>query len=127
LQMLELTGTKITDAGMVHLAKLARLQDKGKDKTKPIVEGAIPPKGLPPLPGFSLASTKIGDAGLAHLKSMRGMQRLDLSNTQVTDVGLKSLHGVTSLQAIDVRGTKATSEGIAALRKALPRVRVIEK
>jgi hypothetical protein len=55
------------------------------------------------------------------------MQRLDLSNTQVTDVGLQSLHGNTGLQAIDVRGTKVTSEGVAALRKALPKVRVIEK
>src|ERR1035438_1557346 len=49
LQMLELKGTKVTDAGMAHLATLARLQEPGKDKTTPIVKGAIPPKGLPPL------------------------------------------------------------------------------
>jgi hypothetical protein len=112
---------------VAHLAKLARLREPGRDATDPVVKGATPPAGLPPLPGLALGGTRIGDAGLAHLRELRGLQRLELNNTQVTDAGLAGLRGLKGLRVIDVRGAKVTSEGIAAFQKALPRVRIIER
>ena len=106
LHMLELTGTQITRRRrLAHLAKLARLQSPDHDKNKAIVEGAIPPKGLPPLPGLALGETKISDAGLAHLKALPGIQRLELSKTRITDAGLAYLQSLTALRVLDLKDT----------------------
>ena len=57
-------GTKITDAGLVHLKDLTNLTFLG------------------------LGGTQITDAGLEHLKGMTNLTRLDLSSPQITDAGL---------------------------------------
>ena len=62
-----LWGTKITDAALVHL------------------------KGLPKLTTLNLNFTKITDAGMAHLKGLTKLQFLLLGGTKVTPVGIKQL------------------------------------
>ena len=68
LQLLDLSGTQITNAGLEHL------------------------KGLTNVQMLYLKNTKVSDAGLEHLKGLTNLQMLDLSNTEVTDwsVGLPS-------------------------------------
>ena len=62
-----LTGTKVTDAHLVHL------------------------KGLTSLGNLELRDTQITDAGLEHLKGMTSLRDLHLWNTRVTDDGVKKL------------------------------------
>jgi Leucine-rich repeat (LRR) protein len=62
-----LRGSRITDAGLVHLKGLANLQ------------------------ALDLAFTKITDSGLVHLKGLVNLQTLDLAFTKTTDEGVAEL------------------------------------
>ena len=63
---LNLSRSKITDAGLLHL------------------------KGLPNLQTLSLPK-QITDAGLVHLRGLTNLQVLDVKNTQATDAGIAEL------------------------------------
>jgi hypothetical protein len=67
LQWLDLSGTRVTDAGLVRLQGFKRL-------------GVL-----------NLDNTEITDAGLEHLKGLNQLQKLCLVNTKVTDEGVKKL------------------------------------
>jgi len=67
LVSVDLSDTKVSDAGLVHL------------------------KGLTKLQSLSLISTKVTDAGLVHLKGLTKLQSLNLSFSKVTDAGVKDL------------------------------------
>ena len=59
--------TKISDAGLVHLKDLTRLQ------------------------GLLLGLTSVGDAGVSHLKRLTGLKALSLHLTLVTDAAGQAL------------------------------------
>jgi Leucine-rich repeat (LRR) protein len=61
LQALDLSSTKVTDAGLKALKKLKSLQTLG------------------------LRNTKVTDAGLKELKERKRLQALDLGGTEVSD------------------------------------------
>ena len=64
---LSIHGTLITDAGLVHLKGLTKLQE------------------------LHLNETKVTDAGLAHLKRLAELQTLLLGGTSITDRGIAEL------------------------------------
>jgi hypothetical protein len=74
LENLDLTGTRITGAGLAHL------------------------RGLKNLRVLSLWKTQVDDAGLKHIKGLTRMWLLILDQTKVTDAGLAHLKGMTGLQ-----------------------------
>ena len=64
---LQISGSGITDAGLVHLKDLIKLSH------------------------LNLSDTQITDAGLVHLKGLTKLERLDLKDTKVTDAGVADL------------------------------------
>jgi hypothetical protein len=64
---LNLSRTKVTDAGLVYL------------------------KGLEKLKKLRLNFTRITDAGLVHLAGLSNLKQLGLQRTRVTDAGIKKL------------------------------------
>jgi hypothetical protein len=74
----DLHGTRVTDADLVHLTALTQLQK------------------------LNLGWTQVGDAGLEHLKDLTKLQRLVLDNTKVTDAGLRQLKGLTDLEYLNL-------------------------
>lgn len=62
-----LTGTLITDAGLVHLKEMPNLQE------------------------LNLDGTKVTDAGLVHLNGLTKLTYLYLDDTQITDAGAADL------------------------------------
>ena len=101
LEELDLVGCyKITDAGLVHL------------------------KGLTKLEYLNLSYTNITDAGLAHLKGLTKLETLSLSRTKITDAGLVHLKGLTKLEGLYLGQTKITPAGIKSLQEALPDCRI---
>jgi RNA polymerase sigma factor (sigma-70 family) len=68
LTTLDLFDTRVTDAGLVHLAEW-----------------------MPLLQSLDLNGTKITDAGLLHLKGLKHLRRLDVSKTNVTEAGVGEL------------------------------------
>ncbi len=64
---LNLSGTRVTDAGLEHI------------------------KGITSLKGLELNSTHVTDAGLEHLKGMTNLKELILTDTQVTNARVNEL------------------------------------
>ena len=77
-------GEKVTDAGLLHLKDLAKLET------------------------LHLTTTHISNAGLAHLKGLSNLRGLGLANTDVTNAGLvhlKALVGDAEPDAVsELRG-----------------------
>ena len=101
LDFLDLSGTRITDMGLVQL------------------------KGLTNLETLKLSRTEVTDGGLKHLKGLARLDWLDLSNSQVTDAGLEHLTAMTSLKLLELNETQTTAEGRALIRKALPGCQIV--
>jgi len=93
LDGLRLTGTAVTDAGLVYLTGLIGLRD------------------------LQLGNTQITDAGLAHLKGLKELRGLLLFNTPITDAGLDHLKSLNSLVLLDLAGTKVTDDGVIELER----------
>lgn len=97
---LNLAGSKVTDAGVAHLAALTNLRR------------------------LHLEKTAVTDAGLAHLKGLAGLEYLNLYGTAVTDAGMANLAGLKNLKNLYLWQTKVTPEGAAGLKKTLPTVTI---
>ncbi len=67
LVWIDLTDTKVTDQGLLHLVGLTRLEQ------------------------LRLDETQVTDAGLMHLAKLKRLSTLNLYRTQVTDEGVKKL------------------------------------
>jgi hypothetical protein len=76
-------------------------------------------KSLPGLQRLDVRDSRVTDAGLVHLKRLRLLQSLNLSGTGVSDAGLAHLSRLTKLQSLDLSGTGVTEAGVEELRKAL--------
>ena len=95
ISLIDLGGTKITDADLVNL------------------------KGMTSLKSLTLKGTKISDTGLEHLKGLTRLKILNLDNTNVSDTGLEHLKGLSSLKWLYLDNTKVTDKGVNKLHKAL--------
>lgn len=100
LYQLDLTGSKVTDAGLKEFAS----------------------KSFPALYMLILDSTQVTGEGLASLPSRLG--GLSLAKLPIQDGDLKHLQSLKRLEAVTLTGTKVTPAGVAALRngKLLPMV-----
>lgn len=101
LYELNLRGTEITDAGLVHL------------------------KEMPQLTRLHLEKTKITDDGLEHLKGLPSLEYLNVYDTAVTDAGLARVKDLKNLQKVYIWQSKATIAGVADLKKARPELEII--
>ncbi|MFN8582947.1 MAG: c-type cytochrome domain-containing protein, partial [Gemmatimonadaceae bacterium] len=97
---LDLSGTQVTDAGLVTLAR------------------------MPNLTRLSLGNTTVGDAGLQHLAGLAHLEYLNLYGTRVSDSGLGALRALVGLRVLYISGTQVTLGGQASLQGNLPHLRV---
>lgn len=100
LKVLQAHGTRITDAGMMELAKLKQLEELriGYD---------------------------ISDLGVNALAGPSELKVLSLFNsTRVTDGSIKTLSSLTSLRELDLNRTKISVKGKSEIRKSLPGCKV---
>lgn len=96
VKSVQLDFTKITDADLIQLGGLTRLER------------------------LNLNGTDVTDAGLHHLGGLTNLEVLRLALSKVGDAGLPSLCGLKKLKYLDLRVTQVTDEGVAVLQKALP-------
>ena len=68
------SGSRVTDAGLIHLAGLTQLEE------------------------LWLQKTRITDDGLAHLAQLTSLKELWLLETRITDAGVAHLAGLTNLE-----------------------------
>lgn len=108
---LHLGNTRVTDAGLRHLAKLSDIRHIGLGE-----EGPWDFSGRPiPQTGA------ITDAGLVHLRGMQNLQSLHISGLPITDAGLEPLGALTGLHTLALGRTRVQGPGLARL-KALPQL-----
>jgi hypothetical protein len=118
LTSLWLNDTRIGDAGVAHLAGMP-LRQLALDETK-ITDAAGPAlAALPALEELDLSSSAVGDGVLAHLARLPRLRALDLTRTQVTDAGLAHLVGLAAtLEELQLdRCGALTDAGMAHLGK----------
>jgi hypothetical protein len=122
---LNLSGTNITDAGLVHLRGVS-LDSLDLSDTSITDAGVKQLTALDGLINLNLSNTKISDEALRLLPSLNKLDVIRLRHTQVTDAGLAHFHGMSALRYLDVTGTQATKEGVARFKKALPRIQGVD-
>ncbi len=115
LEVLDLGGTKVGDAGLARLAGLTRLHDLNLSGTRVSDAGLARVAKLTELRYLDLSGTGIGDAGLVHLAGLERLDALDLSGTKVGDAGMGRLKGMTSLRALDLSRTSVGDAGLDRL------------
>ncbi len=97
----DLSRTKVTDDGLKHIGKLARLTH------------------------LNLSRTQITDKGIEHLSGLRSLEYLNLYGTGVSNAVLSTLAKHRKLKFLYTWNTKITSEGLSKLRKALPDAKLV--
>ena len=112
---------KITDAGLVHLKTLTKLQGLNLVGLPITDAGLDAVKDLPNLGGLYLDRTRVTGPGLSRLKSLPGLAVLYLDESAVTDEGLSHLKGATNLQVLSLAGVPLSGRGLAHLQ-ALPKL-----
>ena len=105
LRDLSLNGTKVTDAGLLHLAGLTHLKT------------------------IRLNRTDITDRGLTQLKRLTHLEKLEVRETLVTDAGVDELRQVISNCASAgqecMRFTTGSWSAVMSSDRAVPRVMMI--
>ncbi len=139
LRTLELPQSRISGAGLVHLAKLDKLARVTIGRRDPGPEGLAALAALPALTDLTLDLPAVADPTLAPLGQMLGLRRLrlaipglddraapqlatlvqleqlDLGDTQISDLGLKALAGLVNLRELKLHHTRVTNRGLANL------------
>ena len=115
--MIDLRNSNITDAGMVHLAKLKSLADVQLEKSKATDAGVEAFKGLN-LKQINLNyCTSISDVSMDVLGEMKTLEGIQVDYTKLTDKGMEKLAGLTKMKRLRIRGCDVTGEGIAHIAK----------
>ncbi|MBG31334.1 MAG: hypothetical protein CMI31_15255 [Opitutae bacterium] len=119
-----LRGDVLTDAGLLHLARLQNVVILHLAGTEVTDAGLVHLKGLSSLRRLHLEKTGVGDTGLAHLKGLGNLEYLNLYGTKVSDKGLDHLVGLMKLKRLYLWQSQVTEDGAEKLRKALPGLEV---
>jgi hypothetical protein len=115
-----LSGSEVTDDGLVHLKDISGLIGLNLRGTKITDEGLRHLSGIKTLVRLHLEKTGITDAGLAHLSGLENLEYLNLYGTKVTDAGLDHLKGLTKLKKLYLWQTEVTKEGAEKLAALIP-------
>jgi hypothetical protein len=124
LRNVRLAQTKVTDKGLAQLVKVWALEELELSDADVSDKGLEALKGMTELTELRLNSARVSDAGLAHLSGLP-LRSLWLDRTEVSDKGLEHLKKIRSLEVVSLNGTKVSAEGREALRKALPKTKVL--
>ncbi len=103
LRNLQLSGTAVTSAGLVHLKPLVNLER------------------------LNVCLTAVSDDGFEHLAGLTKMKRMTICASKITGSGFKHLSGMTQLESINLHSAPASDEGLAAIGqlKSLKRLEIV--
>jgi Leucine Rich repeat len=91
VEHVNLTRTKVTDAGIRSLAPLVNLRF------------------------LEFSGVSVGDLGLAALSPLTKLKTLRINDTNVSDLGVRALDGMNELETVFLSGTRITDEGLSLL------------
>jgi hypothetical protein len=114
--LLGATFSAVTDAEMVFIGHLSRVETLLLRSAPMTDAGLAQLKGLTQLRELDLGGTRVTDAGLAHLKRLTQLRELDLGGIRVTDAGLAHLKGLTQLRELNLAVTQVDDAGLLHLK-----------
>jgi hypothetical protein len=109
-----LTDTSVTDAGLVALRPLTRLELLDLDGTRIAGPGLAHLAGMR-LARLALAHTPVDDEGLRHLPALAALEWIDLGETLVAGPGLAHLARLPALRTLFLSGPRLRAEGLRHL------------
>src|SRR5205085_2831261 len=104
LRELVLPESTITDAGLVEVEKLPKLE-------KLDISDAV----------------KVTDKGIAHIVKLERLEELFMNKTSITDKGMLELKPLEGLRALSVGGTKVTQAAAEKFPDMMPNLRVVRR
>jgi Leucine-rich repeat (LRR) protein len=120
LRRIDLSQTKVTDAGFAHLKDLKNVVALDCYYCEFITEDAIASvKEWPKLEQLNLRGTKVTSRVFEHLARITTLRRLDVAFTQIDDDGFEHLTALTKLERLVIGGNRLNGSALAAL-KLLP-------
>lgn len=117
LTSLDLSHTRITDEGLLHLKSATQIEDLNLFYAEQITDqGMNAIKGWNRLKRLNLRGTQISDGTLAIVGTLTGLQSLDVAYTQITDNGLDALVPLTQLQELSLGRSRLGDSALEVLR-----------
>jgi hypothetical protein len=111
--------SKITDAGLVHLSGMTRLEWLDLTGSKITGRGLASLNKMKQLKRLCLGWTQVDDLGLEVVAGFSKLEYLELHQTRVTDAGLARLKGLKNLNTLSLVGTAVTPQAVDDLKKAI--------
>ena len=119
-RVIELDGTDTSDEDLAKVVLNEQIEELRLGETAITDAGLMYLRHLPRLQRLDLSLTQISDAGLASLAELNHLTTLWLGGTQITDDGLLQLANLMSLENVYVTNTKVTPMGVRRLGELLP-------
>jgi len=120
LKHLDLSHTRITDEGMLHLKAAAGIEDLNLYYAEWITDqGLTAIKNWKMLKRLDLRGTRIANGTLEIVSHMPQLEALDIGNTQVTDNGMELLITLTNLRELTL-GRSRVGDGDLGFVRMLP-------
>lgn len=123
IRYLHLRWSNVTDAGLVFLPELYRLERLQVPRYMTDA-GMAQIARAPWLKALYLSETPVTDAGMAYLEKLSGLRELSIDATNVGDVGLAYLTYLAQLDYLMLGGAHFTDVGMEQL-KAAPSIRIL--
>ena len=128
LRRLYLPSSSLGDAGVAHLADLAKtLRSLHLGHSATVSDRACDAIGkLSRLVFLDLSSTQVTGAGLRHIAVLRDLEKLDLAFLKLADRDLAPLLGLSRLTEVNLAYSQLTDAGIDLIVDALPELERID-
>ncbi|GMV93391.1 MAG: hypothetical protein AMXMBFR82_31690 [Candidatus Hydrogenedentota bacterium] len=123
IRYLHLRWSNVTDAGLVFLPELYRLERLQVPRYMTDA-GMAQIARAPWLKALYLSETPVTDAGMAYLEKLSGLRELSIDATNVGDAGLAYLTYLAQLDYLMLGGAYFTDYGMEQL-KAAPSIRIL--
>jgi Leucine Rich repeat len=109
---LNLSHTKISNNGLVHLKNIPRLTHLTLKNTKISNEGIFHLRKLENLISLNLEGLSITDKTLKNLKELRNLKYLVLKSTNIKGTGFKNISSKFSLIYLNLSETSVSNDGL---------------
>ncbi len=117
LRRLELSGTAVTSAGLIHLKDLTNLERLNVCLTACDDQGFEHLAGMTKMRRMVICASKITGSGFAHLQGMKQIESINLHSAPASDAGLEAIGKLTTLKRLEVVHTNVTDAGLKHLAK----------
>ncbi len=111
-----LRGTWVSDTELLNLARLPKLERLDLSHTRITDEGVLHLKTARQIKDLNLYyAEQVTDQGMTAIREWKELKRLNLRGTRVSDGSLAIVGGLTQLEALDIAYTEFTDNGLDAL------------